>query len=199
MNILTRHLHVLAWSLITFRVRRVARVSSRLNLPCQRRHKYKDSRYLQFPTRPNSSWISLTFRISTRSRLRNFARVASLNCAVSTIVSTFAISKNAASLSSEALVRPSLAVLAPPPLNVRAPGPNDTATMASRAPALIIAPRNRQASSSRLAGCCQGAGRLSPTNTCPRAAECCRGDTPAKVGSRDDRRWPRLADCLGAG
>jgi hypothetical protein len=105
-----------------------------------RRHNYKYSKYLQFPTsrihhrsasiahravsEPSpTSWIApsrSSFRISSRSRLRNFARIASLNCAASTIVSIFAISKNAASLSSEATMRSSFAVLAPARLDVRA-------------------------------------------------------------------------------
>ena len=43
---------------------------------------YNYSRYLQFSKRLIQSSISLNFRISSRSRSRNFARVASLDCAV---------------------------------------------------------------------------------------------------------------------
>ncbi len=161
--------------------REVAARRSRLG-----RHKYV-FRYLQFPTcrKPERE------KPLPRSR-RNFARVASLNCAVSTIVSMFAISKNAASLSSEApdnvIARRSRA------MKVRAPDANDTATMATRAPALIIAHRTGQATVIKpIWGRAARSGRLSPTEFSTTRRRVLSGRHPATASysvncTRDPRR-----------
>ena len=94
--------------------------------------------------RPPALWIASSrssLRVSSLSRLRNFASATSLNCAVTTIASMFAISKNAALLPSEAPIRSSLAVLAPAPNECRGLNANDTTTMAHQGSGVDYRPR----------------------------------------------------------